>query len=146
MLRQPPRSTRTDTLFPYTTLFRSILTPGEAVTALAAADVALEARGADRLTGEQLRPRYTQIAWRPEAAAFVANKAAMLAGRRGVLETILDARIAAEDMVMPAPLRDKKREQYVLPDRRTARRLLSPSGPWLPDTFPPPFTPLTPSA
>src|SRR3546814_12090381 len=24
MLRQPPRSTRTDTLFPYTTLFRSI--------------------------------------------------------------------------------------------------------------------------
>src|SRR3546814_19744528 len=88
-----------------------ILTPCEAVTALAAADVALEARGADRLTGEQLRPRYTQIAWRPEAAAFVANKAAMLAGRRGVLETILDARIAAEDMVMPAPLRDKKRNQ-----------------------------------
>src|SRR3546814_20947621 len=27
MLRRPPRSTRTDTLFPYTTLFRSILTP-----------------------------------------------------------------------------------------------------------------------
>src|SRR3546814_2811021 len=37
-----------------------ILTPCEAVTALAAADVALEARGADRLTGEQLRPRYTR--------------------------------------------------------------------------------------
>src|SRR3546814_14062098 len=27
MLRQPPRSTRTDTLFPYTTLFRSIADP-----------------------------------------------------------------------------------------------------------------------
>src|SRR3546814_20179706 len=27
MIRRPPRSTRTDTLFPYTTLFRSILTP-----------------------------------------------------------------------------------------------------------------------
>src|SRR3546814_5058784 len=26
MLRRPPRSTRTDTLFPYTTLFRSLLT------------------------------------------------------------------------------------------------------------------------
>src|SRR3546814_15517998 len=26
MIRLPPRSTRTDTLFPYTTLFRSILT------------------------------------------------------------------------------------------------------------------------
>src|SRR3546814_12723831 len=31
MLRRPPRSTRTDTLFPYTTLFRSVLIPSEAV-------------------------------------------------------------------------------------------------------------------
>src|SRR3546814_3201202 len=29
MIRRPPRSTRTDTLFPYTTLFRSELGPGE---------------------------------------------------------------------------------------------------------------------
>src|SRR3546814_1890590 len=28
MIRRPPRSTRTDTLFPYTTLFRSELAPG----------------------------------------------------------------------------------------------------------------------
>src|SRR3546814_992804 len=28
MIRRPPRSTRTDTLFPYTTLFRSISSPG----------------------------------------------------------------------------------------------------------------------
>src|SRR3546814_11782179 len=28
MIRRPPRSTRTDTLFPYTTLFRSDLPPG----------------------------------------------------------------------------------------------------------------------
>src|SRR3546814_17962881 len=28
MIRRPPRSTRTDTLFPYTTLFRSISWPG----------------------------------------------------------------------------------------------------------------------
>src|SRR3546814_12050131 len=28
MIRRPPRSTRTDTLFPYTTLFRSLL-PGQ---------------------------------------------------------------------------------------------------------------------
>src|SRR3546814_1860854 len=27
MIRRPPRSTRTDTLFPYTTLFRSLLEP-----------------------------------------------------------------------------------------------------------------------
>src|SRR3546814_3000907 len=28
MIRQPPRSTRTDTLFPYTTLFRSVVARG----------------------------------------------------------------------------------------------------------------------
>src|SRR3546814_1346523 len=28
MIRRPPRSTRTDTLFPYTTLFRSVLGEG----------------------------------------------------------------------------------------------------------------------
>src|SRR3546814_1923218 len=27
MIRRPPRSTRTDTLFPYTTLFRSVVNP-----------------------------------------------------------------------------------------------------------------------
>src|SRR3546814_2954077 len=27
MIRRPPRSTRTDTLFPYTTLFRSLISP-----------------------------------------------------------------------------------------------------------------------
>src|SRR3546814_9951386 len=29
MIRRPPRSTRTDTLFPYTTLFRSLVTAGQ---------------------------------------------------------------------------------------------------------------------
>src|SRR3546814_9858899 len=32
MIRRPPRSTRTDTLFPYTTLFRSTLTHSGLVT------------------------------------------------------------------------------------------------------------------
>src|SRR3546814_17115509 len=31
MIRRPPRSTRTDTLFPYTTLFRSQMRAGEAL-------------------------------------------------------------------------------------------------------------------
>src|SRR3546814_3407979 len=34
MIRRPPRSTRTDTLFPYTTLFRSPPGGGELVAAL----------------------------------------------------------------------------------------------------------------
>src|SRR3546814_9333671 len=33
MIRRPPRSTRTDTLFPYTTLFRSIIADGAAEAA-----------------------------------------------------------------------------------------------------------------
>src|SRR3546814_17158120 len=33
MIRRPPRSTRTDTLFPYTTLFRSLAIAGVAVHA-----------------------------------------------------------------------------------------------------------------
>src|SRR3546814_17408917 len=37
MIRRPPRSTRTDTLFPYTTLFRSILDTRKTITGLRAA-------------------------------------------------------------------------------------------------------------
>src|SRR3546814_7456375 len=37
MIRQPPRSTRTDTLFPYTTLFRSTCCPATAAPARPAA-------------------------------------------------------------------------------------------------------------
>src|SRR3546814_20331480 len=34
MMRRPPRSTRTDTLFPYTTLFRSVERPASALKEL----------------------------------------------------------------------------------------------------------------
>src|SRR3546814_12898156 len=37
MIRRPPRSTRTDTLFPYTTLFRSAWLKGELVEVVSAA-------------------------------------------------------------------------------------------------------------
>src|SRR3546814_14476225 len=37
MIRRPPRSTRTDTLFPYTTLFRSIVIPAFTEAATTAA-------------------------------------------------------------------------------------------------------------
>src|SRR3546814_3452227 len=35
LIRRPPRSTRTDTLFPYTTLFRSGFYPGTAICGVA---------------------------------------------------------------------------------------------------------------
>src|SRR3546814_5070963 len=37
MIRRPPRSTRTDTLFPYTTLFRSALAKGGIILAFGVA-------------------------------------------------------------------------------------------------------------
>src|SRR3546814_15425780 len=51
MIRRPPRSTRTDTLFPYTTLFRSIINPEAALfgnpiaQAACAADCVLASAG-----------------------------------------------------------------------------------------------------
>src|SRR3546814_1034000 len=61
MLRRPPRSTRTDTLFPYTTLFRSPVLARSAV----AAGVAAEApRGRSRsglhFPPESVRPSYRE--------------------------------------------------------------------------------------
>src|SRR3546814_18061529 len=66
MIRRPPRSTRTDTLFPYTTLFRSLrgmiaigvpplfVATGIAAVLLVAGDLAEQLRGLvarDALTG-----------------------------------------------------------------------------------------------
>src|SRR3546814_7794180 len=47
MIRRPPRSTRTDTLFPYTTLFRSA-TASEAATAKAGDDT-IDGGGGDNI-------------------------------------------------------------------------------------------------
>ncbi|PQM26473.1 hypothetical protein CVO77_15705 [Sphingopyxis lindanitolerans] len=123
-----------------------ILTPCEAVTALAATEAFGEPRGADRTTGARLRDRFTQIAWRPDEAALHAEKAAMIAGRRAILETILDAQVAPEDVVMPAPLRDKKQGLYVLPDGGTAQSLVYATGAWLTELFPQILTPARLSA
>src|SRR3546814_13717148 len=42
MIRRPPRSTRTDTLFPYTTLFRSLAVAGKTVADLYLADAGIQ--------------------------------------------------------------------------------------------------------
>src|SRR3546814_17086223 len=46
MIRRPPRSTRTDTLFPYTTLFRSIVFTARWKLAIAAPLLAMQEHGA----------------------------------------------------------------------------------------------------
>src|SRR3546814_3856214 len=70
MIRRPPRSTRTDTLFPYTTLFRSP-----------------EARArAGRLLYEATGPR--GVDWRAQRETFVAETDRFLALLEGVLPEV----------------------------------------------------------
>lgn len=118
-----------------------ILTRCEVVTTATAADALPALHDTDRESGAKLRSRYPQIAWRDDETPLIARKGAILAGQRGVLETILDAQIAVEDVVMPAPLRDKRRDVYVLPDGGTARSIVYTCGAWLTELFPQILTP-----
>src|SRR3546814_12962117 len=54
MIRPPPRSTRTDTLFPYTTLFRSVVTTGFRPFTLDVSQLHLQP-GQREIVGQMLR-------------------------------------------------------------------------------------------
>src|SRR3546814_14551289 len=74
MIRRPPRSTRTDTLFPYTTLFRSEVIfgiPGDGINGI------MEA-----LRKRQEKIRFIQVR-HEEAAAFMACGYAKWTGKLG---------------------------------------------------------------
>src|SRR3546814_20657543 len=76
MIRRPPRSTRTDTLFPYTTLFAEVQyvhmpLPGESLVAFLSDGAFEEQRGSD------WTPRW----WRAEDSGF-AIPVMILNGRR----------------------------------------------------------------
>src|SRR3546814_3966593 len=61
MIRRPPRSTRTDTLFPYTTLFRSVGAAVEQVVALVAVEQVVPGIARQRIAAvEQHRHAVTQ--------------------------------------------------------------------------------------
>src|SRR3546814_10521996 len=67
MIRRPPRSTRTDTLFPYTTLFRS--TPEEYARfreIAAALNAPLYAIPGNHDGRETMRAAFTDAPWRSE--------------------------------------------------------------------------------
>src|SRR3546814_3359039 len=68
MIRRPPRSTRTDTLFPYTTLFRSTLSP--AVATAPPLTVTIPAGGAVPISWSMTAPEKAgPIAWTVEAVS-----------------------------------------------------------------------------
>src|SRR3546814_2509931 len=75
MIRRPPRSTRTDTLFPYTTLFRSVRTM--AVAATVRHEMLLPAVG----TIEQLPAQRARAAGRQRAHRFPLLRAQAQRGR-----------------------------------------------------------------
>src|SRR3546814_6004847 len=89
MIRRPPRSTRTDTLFPYTTLFRSRASAavqraeaggtrgGSARGARAALEEGRRAVPAGRGGGAQLRPRLGPGAARSDHAGRAERGAAL---------------------------------------------------------------------
>src|SRR3546814_4655332 len=68
MIRRPPRSTRTDTLFPYTTLFRSIASP--APQAIGIVDDVLTAGTHYRAMHNVLAARFPNV---PIIGLFVAR-------------------------------------------------------------------------
>src|SRR3546814_8429382 len=119
MIRRPPRSTRTDTLFPYTTLFRSAIFTRVVVnmTELAGADLrgALTDRPAGRgleELGDPLEVHLTQHAtWVTSAA--VAGRQLDISGydmrMTGVLDEVnLNAVIANNSVWCGLDLTDRK--------------------------------------
>src|SRR3546814_19587773 len=72
MIRRPPRSTRTDTLFPYTTLFRSLAGDGGGVATLSWRRVS-QHRGPARAGRPQRLAKLARVArlslWRPRRDA-----------------------------------------------------------------------------
>src|SRR3546814_17794874 len=72
MIRRPPRSTRTDTLFPYTTLFRS-KTPPMIEAFYGAARQILRRHKDDVLDLDAISAYYTELYWRQGYAALDAT-------------------------------------------------------------------------
>src|SRR3546814_2786595 len=107
MIRRPPRSTRTDTLFPYTTLFRSII-------------VEVLMIGADRKGGRAFRLAEGQV---DRLAGFLAERrGAEFIGVRGEMDAARIKRLHIGRALRP---RERQRERIVtadVPDRRARDR------------------------
>src|SRR3546814_3096617 len=107
MIRRPPRSTRTDTLFPYTTLFRSAF---EIPAAVQAAGLKLGARGGDE-----------QEAWlgRLEAAADRAEFERVIAGElpKGLPDAVqaLKASLASDPPKLASRVSSQKVIEVIAP-------------------------------
>src|SRR3546814_13705347 len=99
MIRRPPRSTRTDTLFPYTTLFRAAC----GIAPRRAADAAARMRaGAAQIQTRQRRAVITPARHRPETEQLMQRHRAMKDVAAGQRET---------------PFAFERRQQLAMQDR-----------------------------
>src|SRR3546814_13435573 len=98
MIRRPPRATHTDTLFPYTTLFRSLKTLGYDVNF---------ARGEGPHLYDVAGRRYLDLLSGFGVFALGRNHPAIAAARRQVLEAQLPGLVQL-DVSLPADLLAKK--------------------------------------
>src|SRR3546814_18986826 len=123
MIRRPPRSTRTDTRFPYTTLFRSGL--------LAVEDIAIVGaprRGAHRLevrpgAGLGHRNRADQFARRHERQPAMALRLGVISADIMCDDARSDIVAGAEDAPKPGPTR-LLRDDRLLRERTAAAHIL----------------------
>src|SRR3546814_6885507 len=101
MLRRPPRSTRTDTLFPYTTLFRS----HEYVKRT---DPGLKSRASQELDDLRRTSRVSQPQLRRHVALILAEQSTMLLGDVAVADIALTLRAQVCRINQDDTARDRK--------------------------------------
>src|SRR3546814_6990741 len=83
MIRRPPRSTRTDTLFPYTTLFRSYFASREADERIALAEATVRSRQEGlRIAARRLEAGVTSALDFRQAESLLTQAETELAGLR----------------------------------------------------------------
>src|SRR3546814_6447052 len=114
MLRLPPRSTRTDTLFPYTTLFRSI------------APLQLRARAVDKERGDIIAFARAQFLDAPDGASGLKPaRAAVNAKRERTVGIILSLRQRGVEQAVEEQQRGVVNDlpPHVLPRDRKSTRL-----------------------
>src|SRR3546814_1168937 len=94
MIRRPPRSTRTDTLFPYTTLFRSMMKPIGSVMILAAS-LGLTGCGDSAMPDQAQAAPASVVAPLPAAPRFTSSQieAAKEIGRAHVRTPVTNAHL-----------------------------------------------------
>src|SRR3546814_18551509 len=117
MIRRPPRSTRTDTLFPYTTLFRSVLAAGLVVPGdgfVIAVEGVVHARLQRPVRIEGVR--HTQVEGRVAAQAHRVGR--VVEAVAGALEAGAEGELAERAVAVDATVVARAARQQVADERR----------------------------